>query len=185
MRKLMVFDQVSLDGFFVDRDGDMQWAHKRDPEWQEFVANNARGGGMLVFGRKTYDQMIQYWPTPQAMQNTPVVAERMNNMPKVVFSKTLEKASWSNTTLVKGDPASEMRKLKAQPGPNMVILGSGSIVSQMAEHGLVDEFQIIINPLVLGQGRTLFSTVRDRLSLKLTQSRTFQNGSVFLCYQPA
>jgi dihydrofolate reductase len=185
MRTLTVFNQVSLDGFFVDRNGDMQWAHKHDPEWQEFVTNNARGGGMLVFGRMTYEQMIQYWPTPQALKNTPVVAERMNNMPKVVFSKTLDKATWNNTMLVKGDPPTEMRKMKEQPGPNMVILGSGSIVSQMAEHGLVDEFQIVINPLVLGQGRTLFSTVRERKSLKLTKSRTFQNGSVLLCYQPA
>jgi dihydrofolate reductase len=184
MRTLTVFDQVSLDGFFADRSGDMQWAHKHDPEWQEFVTSNARGGGMLVFGRKTYDQMIQYWPTPQAAKNTPIVAERMNGMPKVVFSKSLEKATWSNTTLLKGDPAAEMRKLKGQPGPNMVILGSGSIVSQMAEHGLVDEFQIIVNPLVLGEGKSLFATVRERISLKLTKSRAFQNGSVLLCYQP-
>ena len=132
MRKLGVFNQVTLDGYIADTNGDMSWAHKQDAEWNAFVRENASGGGELLFGRITYELMTSYWPTPLAMKNNPVVAERMNNLPKVVFSRTLEKASWNNTKLVKGDIAAEVRKMKKEPGPDMVILGSGSIVAQLA-----------------------------------------------------
>jgi dihydrofolate reductase len=176
---------VSLDGYIADRNGDMSWAHKQDAEWNAFVAENARGEGMLLFGRITYDLMASYWPTPLAMKNNRTVAEGMNRMPKAVFSRTLDKASWSNTMLVKGDLAAEVRKMKAESGPGMVILGSGSIVSQLAQEGLIDEYQIALSPVVLGKGKTMFEGVDKKLSLKLTKSRTFGNGSVFLCYEPA
>src|SRR5262249_8321885 len=127
MRKLTVYNSVSLDGYFMDANGDMSWAHKMDPEWQAYVAENASGGGELLFGRVTYDLMANYWPSPAAQSN-PIIAERMNSLPKVVFSRTLTKASWSNTRLVKGDLIAEVSKLKGEPGPNMVIMGSGSIV---------------------------------------------------------
>ena len=184
MRKLVVFNMVSLDGYFVDAKGDMSWAHKHDDEWNTFVSGNASGNGMLLFGRVTYDMMASYWPSPMALQNSPVVAKGMNEMPKIVFSRTLDKASWNNTTLLKGDLATEVKKLKAAPGPDMVILGSGNIVSQLAQLNLIDEFQLAISPIVLGKGRTLFESVPKRLNLKLTNSRTFGNGTVFVCYQP-
>jgi dihydrofolate reductase len=184
MRKLVVFNMVSLDGYFVDTKGDMSWAHKHDDEWNTFVSGNASGNGMLLFGRVTYDMMASYWPSPMALQNSPVVAKGMNEMPKIVFSRTLDKASWNNTTLLKGDLATEIKKLKAAPGPDMVILGSGNIVSQLAQLNLIDEFQLAISPIVLGKGRTLFENVTKRLNLKLTNSRTFGNGTVFVCYQP-
>jgi len=184
MRKLVVFNMVSLDGFFVDGKGDMSWAHKNDAEWNAFVNENASGNGVLVFGRITYDLMASYWPTPMALQNSPVVAKGMNDMPKIVFSRTLDNASWSNTKLLKGDLAAEMRKLKYEPGPDMVILGSGSIVSQLAQQDLIDEYQIALSPIVLGHGRTMFEGVKEKLNLKLTKSRTFGNGTVFACYQP-
>ena len=185
MRKLVVFNMVSLDGFFVDSKGDMSWAHKNDAEWNMFVNENASGSGVLVFGRVTYELMASYWPTPMALQNSPVVAKGMNDMPKVVFSRTLDKASWSNTKLVKGDLAAEVRKMKKEPGPNLVILGSGSIVSQLAQQNLIDEYQIALSPIVLGKGKTMFEGVKEKLNLKLTKSRTFSNGTAFLCYQPA
>jgi dihydrofolate reductase len=185
MRKLVVFNMVSLDGFFVDSKGDMSWAHKNDAEWNGFVSGNASGSGVLVFGRVTYELMAGYWPTAMALQNSPVVAKGMNDMPKIVFSRTLDKASWNNTKLVKGDLAAEVRKLKQEPGPNMVILGSGSLVSQLAQQDLIDEYQMALSPIVLGKGRTLFEGVREKLNLKLTTSRTFGNGTVFVCYQPA
>jgi dihydrofolate reductase len=184
MRRLVAFNQVSLDGYFTDSNGDMSWAKaSRDPEFQAFVEGNASGGGELLFGRITYDLMASYWPTPLALENDPVVAERMNNLPKVVFSRTLKKASWNNTRLVKGDLAAEIRKMKNEPGQGMVILGSGSIVSQLAREGLIDEFQFVVNPIVLGRGRTTFEGVDKRLPLKLTKTRAFRNGSVLLCYE--
>jgi dihydrofolate reductase len=175
---------VSLDGCFVDANGDMSWAHKNDPEWTAFVADNARGESVLVFGRITYEMMAGWWPTPQALQSMPAVAARMNSLPKVLFSRTLEQASWSNTTLVKSDLPAAVRKMKQEPGNDLVILGSGSIVAQLAQEGLIDEFQIALTPIVLGKGRTMFDGVRKRLNLKLTSSRAFANGNVFLRYEP-
>ena len=185
MRKLIVFNHVTLDGYFTGANGDMSWAHKQDPEWNAFVQENASGGGELLFGRITYELMASYWPTPHAIQNAAVVAEGINNTPKVVFSRTLDKASWNNTRLVKNGMAEEVRKMKKEPGKDMVILGSGSIVSQLAEAGLIDGYQIVVSPLALGKGRTMFDGIKERLPLKLTRTRTFGNGNVLLCYEPA
>ena len=186
MPRLIVFNHVTLDGYFAGVNGDISWTHKdmQDAEWNTFVADNAKGGGRLLFGRTTYELMAGYWPTPAAIRNAPIVAEQMNNLSKVVFSRTLDKASWNNTKLVKGDLAAEIRKMKKEPGPDMVILGSGSIVSQLAQEGLVDEYQIVVNPIVLGKGRTMFDGLKGKLALKLTKTRTFGNGNVLLCYQP-
>jgi dihydrofolate reductase len=186
MRKLVVFNNVTLDGYFTGAGGDFSWAHAGgdDPEYQAFVAENASGGGQLLFGRITYELMAGYWPTPDAMRSNPTVAEGMNRMPKVVFSRTLDTASWSNTKLVKGDVASEVRRMKNESGPGMAILGSGSIVAQLAPEGLIDEYQLVVNPVALGSGRTMFDGIRGRLNLELTGSRTFRNGKVFLRYAP-
>jgi dihydrofolate reductase len=184
MRRLVVFNQVSLDGYFCDVHGDMSWAHKQDAEWGAFSEENASGGGQLLFGRITYEMMASWWPTPRAAATYPVVAERMNNLSKVVFSKTLHDASWSNTTLLNGDLPTQVRQLKSEPGPNLVIMGSGSIVSQLAGEGLIDEYQVVVNPVVLGAGRTMFDEGKHRLMLQRTTVRTFDNGNVFLCYEP-
>jgi len=185
MRRLIVFNQVTLDGYFTDTKGDISWAHKRDPEWDAFVQGNAQQNGEFVFGRVTYQMMASYWPTPAAMQNNPVVAERMNSSSKVVFSRTLVEVSWKNTRLLKDSPASEVRKMKNESGPGMVIFGSGTIVSQLAQEGLIDEYQLVVNPVVIGKGRTMFENVSKKLSLKRTNTRTFSNGNVFACYEPA
>jgi dihydrofolate reductase len=185
MPTLSVFDSVSLDGYFTDPHGDNSWAHSADPEWNQFVAGNASAGGMLLFGRKTYEQMISFWPTPQAEQVMPVVARAMNAMPKVVFSRTLEAAGWSNTRLVRGNLVEEVQALKAGDGPNMTILGSGTIVAQLAQAGLIDTYQIVVLPLVLGAGRTLFESVTRRVPLNLVRARPFTNGNVVLEYSPA
>jgi dihydrofolate reductase len=184
MRKLSVFNNVSLDGYFTDANGDMSWAHNNDPEWNAFAGENASGGGTLLMGRITYELMASFWPTAHAMESMPAVAKGMNDMPKVVVSRTLDKPSWSNTTLVKGDLAAAVRKMKQERGPDIAILGSGSIVSQLAQEGLIDEYQIALHPIALGGGRTLFDGVRDRLTLRRTTTRTFGNGNVLVCYVP-
>jgi dihydrofolate reductase len=186
MPRLIVFNSITLDGYFTDKKGDMSWAHQNsDSEWDEFVEENASGAGVLVFGRVTFEMMKSFWPTPSALKQFPVVAERMNNLPKVVFSRTLDQADWKNTKLVKGDLAAEVRKMKEGPGEDMAIMGSGSIVSQLAQVGLIDEFQLVLNPIALGQGRTMFEGVKEKLRMKHTKTRTFGNGSVLLCYEPA
>jgi dihydrofolate reductase len=185
MRKLLVFNSVTADGYFTDKNGDMSWAHRGDdPEWNEFVAGNAQSGGELLFGRITYEMMASFWPTPVAAQQFPEVAEQMNKLPKVVFSRKMDQASWQNTRVVKGNLAEEVRKLKQEDGEHMVLMGSGSIVSQLALENVIDEYQMVVNPIVLGAGRTMFDSVKERLKLKLTNSRTFGNGNVLLCYEP-
>jgi len=167
MARLAVFNHVTLDGFFTGKNGEFQWAKGHtDAEFQAFVEENAKPGGVLVFGRKTYDLMRSYWPTEMTMKNDPLVAEQMNALPKIVFSRTMREATWNNTKLVKGDLVSEMRKLKDESGGrDMTILGSGSIVSQLAEAGLIDEFHVVVNPVVLGAGRTMFDTLKKPLEL--------------------
>jgi dihydrofolate reductase len=185
MRKLVVFQQVSIDGYFMDTEGDMSWAkNDSDAEFNAFGEDNAKGGGVLLFGRVTYDLMASFWPTPQAREMFPVVAERMNNLPKIVFSRSMNKASWGNTTVLKGDLAAEIRRMKKESGEGMAIMGSGKIVSQLALEGVIDEYQIVVNPIALGGGRTMFDGIREKLNLKLTKSRIFKNGKVFLCYEP-
>jgi dihydrofolate reductase len=184
MTKLVVYNAMSLDGYFTDAAGDMSWAHKQDPEWQAYVSENASGGGQLLFGRLTYELMASFWPTPLAAQSNRIVVERMNSMRKFVFSRTLDSVSWNNTTLLKGDLTTEVRKLKQEPGPNLVIMGSGSVVAQLADAGLIDEYRIVLNPLAVGSGRTLFEGVKRRLPMKLTKSRAFGNGNIVLSYEP-
>jgi dihydrofolate reductase len=184
MRTITVFNSVSLDGYFTDERGDMSWAHKNDPEWQAFTAENAGGGGELLFGRVTYEMMRSHWPTPEARKANARVADAMNDLPKVVFSKTLEKVDWKNTRLVKGDIVSAVRRMKEESGPPMVLMGSGTIVSQLTSARLVDEYQVIVVPLVLGRGRTMFEGVKEKVPLKLKKTRPFKNGNVVLWYEP-
>jgi dihydrofolate reductase len=184
MRKMIVFNNVTLDGYYTGLDGDMSWAHKFDPEWLEFTNDNAKGRAVLAFGRKTYEMMAGYWPTPMAMQNMPKVAEAMNKQPKLVFSRTMNEAAWSNTKLVKGDLISEVRKIKSEPGDDIVILGSGNLISQLAQAKLIDEYQIALTPVAIGKGKSMFEAV-DKTNLKLTKTRAFGNGTVMLWYQAA
>ncbi len=187
MRRLGVFNLISLDGYFAGLDGDIRWFKDAamDPEWEAFITGNASGDGTLLFGRVTYEMMRDFWTTPSAAEMLPAVVRGMNRVHKIVFSRTLEEASWNNTRLVKGDIAAEVRKLKEQPGPNMMILGSGTIVAQLTQERLIDDYQIVVFPVVLGNGRTMFEGVKQNLSLKLASTRTFGNGNVLLCYEAA
>jgi dihydrofolate reductase len=183
MRKLIVFNNITLDGYFNDKNNDMSWAHKSDPEWDEFIAGNAKGGGELVFGRVTYDLMASFWPTPFALESLPEVAKAMNALPKIVFSRTMDKATWNNTKLIKDNIVEEVKKLKNEPGNDLVIFGSGSIITQLSDAGLIDEYQIVIHPISIGDGRTMFDGIKEKLKLKLINSRVFKNGNVLLCYE--
>lgn len=185
MRKLGAFMNVTLNGFFADATDSMAWAHKdpNDEEWNAFTAGNAGGGGDLLFGRKTYDMMAGFWPTPMAAQMMPTVAERMNALPKYVASRTLNKAAWNNTRLINGDLAAEVRRLKDEPGDDITILGSGSIVAQLSDARLIDSYQIALAPIALGSGKTLLGGIADKLSLKLVKTQTFKNGCVVLFYE--
>jgi dihydrofolate reductase len=184
MRRLGVFNNVTLDGYITDQNGDMSWAHgPQDEEFNSFVEGNSRGDSELLFGRITYEMMASFWPTPQAIAQMPIVAQKMNGATKIVFSRTLSNASWSNSRLVKGDLLGEVRKMKNAPGPDIVIFGSGQIVSQLCAAGLIDRYQIVLSPIALGKGRSMFEGIGKKLPLRLTDSRVFKSGKVFLSYE--
>jgi dihydrofolate reductase len=176
MRKLSVFNLVTLDGYISGQGGDISW-HRVDPEFQEFAEKNSNAGNTLLFGRVTYELMASYWPTPEALKQDPVVAQGLNSSPKIVFSRTLKKADWANTRVVDDDMLGEVRKLKQQSGKDLTILGSGSIVPQLAQAGMIDEYQILLNPVVLGKGKTMFKGVETKLTLKLTRTRRLATGT--------
>jgi dihydrofolate reductase len=179
--KLRVFESISVDGYFCDASGDMSWAHggMDDPDFAAFIGGNASGGGTLLFGRKTYQQMEAFWPTPAAAQQMPVVAKGMNAAKKYVASRTLKSVQWQNAQILAGDLVAAVRALKNGDGPGIAVLGSGEIAQQLGAAGLVDEYQFVIVPVALGAGRTVFS---KRHAMKLRESRSFENGRVVVTY---
>ena len=186
MRRITVFNSVSLDGYFTGENGDLSWAHQArdDNEWNDFVSGNAGGEGALLFGRVTYDMMVSYWPTPMAAKNDPRVAQAMNDKEKMVVSRTLKHANWKNTRVVE-DLLTTTRALKKESGDDIVILGSGTIVSQLAQHDLIDTYQIVVVPIILGKGRTMFEGIEKKVNMRLMESQTFKNGKTLLTYEPA
>jgi len=175
---------MTLDGYIAGQGGDISW-HNVDEEFQELAKAASNSGSTLLFGRVTYELMAGFWPTPEAIRTDPLVAAGMNKSEKIVFSRTLRKADWNNTRLVKDDLLAEVRRLKQGTGKDLTVLGSGSIVAQLAEEGLIDEYNVLLNPVALGKGKTMFEGLTHKLALKLVRTRTFGNGNVLLTYVPA
>jgi dihydrofolate reductase len=188
MRKLTVFNNITLDGFFTDTKNDMSAFHRHhDPEWDEYTSENASssGNGTLLFGRKTYEMMKAFWPTAQARQQLPAVSEAMDRLDKVVVSRTMKDPGWTNARLLQGDLVSEVKTLKAGDGEPILIMGSGTIVSQLTTERLIDAYTIIIWPFTLGSGRTMFEDVEGIVDLKRVSERTFKNGNIVATYELA
>ncbi len=183
MRKIIWFNMVTLDGFFEGPNHEIDW-HNVDGEFNEFAAEQLDSMDGLLFGRMTYQMMASYWPSEMAVTNDPVIAEKMNSKVKIVYSSTLDKADWNNTTLIKGNIVRETQKLKQQPGRDMAIFGSAVLGNALLEAGLIDEVRVMVNPIVLRNGHPLFKDGTERLHLKLVNSRVFGNGNILLYYQP-
>ena len=175
---------MSLDGYLEGPEkGDISW-HRHGSEENAFAVEALKAGSTLLFGRVTYQMMAGYWPTPAGLKADPVMAEGMNNADKVVFSKTLDTAGWRHARLLKGELQEEIRRLKQMPGKDMTLLGSGSILTQLAEKGLIDGYELMIDPVVLGGGTPVFDGLKSKLDLKLTATRAFRSGAVLLSYAP-
>ena len=178
---------VTLDGFFEGPNKELDW-HVVDEEFNQYAIDLLSNVDSLLFGRVTYQLMVDYWPAAATNPSTPKsdleIADKMNNLPKIVFSKTLQEVKWNNSRLVKENIAEEISKMKQQPGKDMVIFGSGSIVSTFMQHGLIDEYRIIVNPVVLGNGKPLFKGINDKQNLKLLNTRVLDSGIVILYYEP-
>jgi len=178
--KLRVFESISVDGYFTDRQGGIAWAHsgRQDPEFGAWVGSNASGAGILLFGRVTYQRMEAFWPTPAAAEQMPEVARGMNAARKLVASRTI-KPTWTNTQRIEGNLIEAVRALKAQEGRGITVLGSGNVAAQLGEAGPGDEYQSVVPPLALGGGRTVFT---KGTSLHLVEHRAFRCGNVVLTY---
>lgn len=183
MRKIIVFENVSLDGFMAGPNGELDWATRDDEIARDSQARQEPTGHFL-FGRVTYEMMASFWPTPAGKAASPIFAQSLNNTPKIVFSNSLQKADWQHTEVMKDINQDEILRLKNQPGGDMMIFGSGTVVSRLARLGLVDEYQLVINPVILGKGMPLFKDVTEMIRLKLVKTKTFRSGIVLLQYQP-
>ena len=181
MSRLILWNAVSLDGFF---EGTKSWdlAFHRyiwGEELERFSLEQLRSADRLLFGRVTYEGMAAYWQTAKGE-----VADFMNLLPKVVFSRTLERADWESTKLLKGDLVAEVRELKRQGNGNTFVFGSGNLSASLIEHGLFDEYRLAVTPVLLGRGRRMFGPIEKQLPLKLLEARPLSNGGVILRYEP-
>ncbi len=183
MRKVIFFMLISLDGYFEGPGRDINW-HNVDDEFNEFAVQQTGEFGALLFGRVTYELMAGYWPSEAAKRDDPIIAGLMNSLPKIVFSKTLDRAKWENTKLIKENFVDEILKLKQQPGKDIAIFGSSDLAVTFIEHGLIDEFRIMVNPIVLGEGKPLLKGIKGKLDLKLIKTKMFKSGNILLYYEP-
>jgi len=184
MRKVIASPFVTLDGFFAGPHGELDWAVGGEEFDRDLLPELLRRVDAIVLGRVTYQELAAYWPFASTEDDRN--AELMNTIPKIVFSKTLstvEWGKWQNARLVKDDPAETIANLKQQPGRDMAIFGSGGLVSQLAQRGLVDEYQLRVHPVVLGSGKPFFKDLKEQMKLKLLDSRAFPSGVVVLSYQ--
>ena len=183
MRKVIWYNLITLDGFFEGPNREIDW-HNVDEEYNKFAAEMLDSLDLLWFGRVTYELMANYWPTEAAITDDPIIAEKMNSKPKVVFSTRLENVAWSNSTLIKKNFIKEASKMEHTSGRDIGVFGSAILGDSLLEAGLVDEIWVMVNPVVLRHGRSLFSDGVERLNLKRLDSRMFANGNVLMTYQP-
>jgi len=188
MRKISVFNHVTVDGFFAGPNGEIDWFKviKKDDEWDKYTHEAAKSSSStLMFGHTTYEMMKSFWPTPEAIKIDPIMAEVMDNNQKIVFSKTLasvrEGPNWKNIRILNEIRREDILKLKEKE--DITIIGSGTIVQQLANLDLIDEYNLAVVPIILGVGKPLFKDVK-KMNLKLLEARTFKNGIVLLNYRP-
>jgi dihydrofolate reductase len=185
MKKLSVFNHISIDGYYAGPGGEIDWFQSvHEEEWNRYAARRFDlSGNSLMFGRKTYSMMHGWWPSPAAREMDPRMAEVMSTSPKIVFSTRLKRCSeepnWKNIRLLHGIDREEIRSIKRKE--SITILGSGTIVQQLMAIGLVDEFTLIVVPVILGRGKPLFKGI-ERASLRLVEEKRFRNGVILLRY---
>jgi dihydrofolate reductase len=178
MRRLIVSNLMSLDGFFEGPNKEFDW-FTPDEEFFAYARELLREVDTILFGRVTYEHMANYWPTAAPDE----IAEKMNGLAKVVVSRTLKNVEWNNSRLLQGDTAEGISKLKQMPGKDIVIFGSAMLASFLLQRGLIDEYRVIISPLLLGRGHLLFQDVGAKVRLELSRTKLLKSGVVVLYYQ--
>ena len=195
MRRIVMFNRVTADAYFAAPNGGLEWAVP-DEEFDKEVASEPLEVDTILLGRRTYEMFAQFWPhvsaaTPNPHGGGPVspetlaMAKALNEGTKLVFSRGLKDVSWKNSRLLRDLDPREIERLKRQSGKDMIVLGSGSIVSQLTEYGLIDEYQFLVSPILLGQGRPLFQEVSTSSTLNLLEAKSYRSGNVMLHYARA
>ena len=182
MAQLSVFNFITLNGCYKGLNGDITW-HRHGQDEQDYGLGMLQKGHRLLLGRTTYDMMAAYWPTEGAAAHSPQMAEGMNRAEKYVCSRSLKEAAWANTKIIHKNLGEAVRRLKEDGGPDITILGSGTIVSQLAEEGLIDRYEIMIDPVAIGDGTPLFKDIQCKLNLRLENCKAFDSGVVLLHYR--
>lgn len=187
MRKITVFNFISLDGYFSGPNGEVDWFRSidKDDGYDKQAHEQSAAGSALLFGRTTYEMMKNYWPTAEARKADPAMAEVMNRSEKMVVSRTLQheddEPHWKNVRIINDMSKEVIESIKGQKGKAITILGSGSIVQQLANWNLIDEYHLMVVPVLIGAGKNLFANVR-RTDLRMMDTRYYRNGIVRLKY---
>lgn len=171
---------IAVDGYFEDEEQGISW-HQVDEEVNTFITGQMKTTDTLLLGRKTYQIMNDFWPTKAAFSQDPEIADMMGSHAKVVFSRSMETATWRNTRLVKDNATEAVRKMKAGEGKDLLVLGSADLCKSLIKYHLIDEFRLMINPLTLGKGTPFF---HEAMRLQLLKVKVFGNGNVLMCYRP-
>lgn len=181
MRKLIMWNLITIDGFFEGlKSWEIDWhEYFWDDELEKYSLEQLKSADLLLFGRITYQGMADYWSSA-----TGNFADIMNNIPKIVFSNTLKKVNWKNTSLIKDNIVKEVIKLKNHPGKNIFIFGSANLSSTLMQYDLIDEYRLCINPIILGCGNPLFKPIPYKLKMKLLDTKPLKSGSIILSYEP-
>jgi dihydrofolate reductase len=197
MRRIVMFNRVSADGYFATADGKLDWVVPEE-EIDKAGASAIPGTDTILFGRRTFQMFERFWP--QAVDGSPTAprphgegrsAEMramglfLNDSTKIVFSRTLKEATWKNSRLLHEFDPRQIEEIKQQPGKDIMIFGSGSIVSQLTEHGLIDEYQFVVSPILLGSGRLLLTNVSKTRTVRLREVTKYPSGNVMLSYARA
>ena len=183
MKKIIAIEWLSLDGYFSDANNGTDWFVSDEETWK-YLLGTFKSLDTILLGQVTYEMFAAYWPKPDPSDPSPkVLIDFMNNSRKVVFSKSLKKAEWNNSVVKKDIVPEEIHKMKQAPGKDIVIYGSGSIVSQFTKLGLIDEYQFLINPVFLGNGKTIFKSDEAKAKLTFLDSKKFECGNIMLRYE--
>ena len=196
MRRIVMFNRVTADGYFAGPDGNLDWVVP-DRDLDQAGAAGIPGTDTVLFGRRTYEMFASFWPyvldDSPTSPNPHIPRERsaemramavmLNEATKLVFSTTLKEATWKNSRLLRTLDPAEIEAMKRQPGKDLIIFGSGSIVSQLTAHGLIDEYQFVVDPVLLGRGRQLLGDLPTRTPLKLEEAKAYPSGNVLLRYR--
>lgn len=186
MRRIILSEMTTLDGYFARRDGSIDW-HIVDDDFNTYAIDLLERVDTILLGRKTYELFIQFWPTahdnPVMTSSDLVIADHLNAAEKIVFSRTLDRADWKNTTIHRSIDANELRRLKALPGKDIILYGSASLIPDFAKNGLIDEYHLFVCPLLLGDGRPLFDRMEIKdLPLTFDNTRAFSSGVIAMTY---